>query len=98
MPRALFPILALTQFHAGPEIVGLLFAAPAVGAFVAYLLLLGDISADLKDKRPDWPAFILIILAPAFMSVVGGPIGTIFDLLLWPGAWVSGNFATLIGA
>ncbi|HEU4450538.1 MAG TPA: MFS transporter [Gaiellaceae bacterium] len=34
MPRALFPILALTQFHAGPEIVGLLFAAPAVGAFV----------------------------------------------------------------
>ncbi len=37
MPRALFPILALRQFHAGPEIVGLLFAAPAVGAFVGAL-------------------------------------------------------------
>ncbi|HEX5902040.1 MAG TPA: MFS transporter [Actinomycetota bacterium] len=34
MPRALFPILALTQFHRGPEVVGLLFAAPAVGAFL----------------------------------------------------------------
>jgi MFS family permease len=34
MPRALFPILALTQFHRGPEVVGLLFAAPAVGAFI----------------------------------------------------------------
>ena len=34
MPRALFPVLALTQFDQGPEVVGLLFAAPAVGAFI----------------------------------------------------------------
>ncbi len=34
MPRALFPILALTQFHRGEEIVGFLFAAPALGAFI----------------------------------------------------------------
>jgi predicted MFS family arabinose efflux permease len=32
MPRALFPILALKQFHQGPEIVGALFSAIAVGA------------------------------------------------------------------
>ena len=32
MPRALFPLLAVTQFHQGAEVVGLLFAAPAVGA------------------------------------------------------------------
>jgi MFS family permease len=32
LPRALFPILALTQFHGGPEIVGVLFSALAVGA------------------------------------------------------------------
>lgn len=32
MPRALFPILAVTRFHAGPEIVGSLFSAIAVGA------------------------------------------------------------------
>ena len=37
MPRALFPILAVTQFDRGPEVVGLLFAAPAVGALVGAL-------------------------------------------------------------
>ncbi|HEX6332166.1 MAG TPA: MFS transporter [Actinomycetota bacterium] len=35
MPRALFAILAVTQFHRGDVVVGLLFAAPAVGAFLA---------------------------------------------------------------
>ena len=34
MPRALFPIIAVTQFHRGDTIVGLLFAAPAVGALI----------------------------------------------------------------
>lgn len=34
MPRALFPVLALTRFHRGEAVVGLLFAAPAVGAFI----------------------------------------------------------------
>ena len=37
MPRALFPILALTQFHRGESAVGLLFAAPAVGALIGAL-------------------------------------------------------------
>ena len=32
MPRALFPVLAITQFDRGVEVVGLLLAAPAVGA------------------------------------------------------------------
>jgi len=32
MPRALFPILAVEQFHDGAEIVGVLFSALAVGA------------------------------------------------------------------
>ncbi len=34
MPRALFPVLAMTQFHGSDTVVGLLFAAPAVGAFI----------------------------------------------------------------
>lgn len=37
MPRALFPILAVTQFHRGAEAAGLLFAAPALGALLAAL-------------------------------------------------------------
>jgi MFS family permease len=34
MPRALFAVLAVSQFHRGDEVVGLLFAAPAVGALL----------------------------------------------------------------
>ncbi len=37
MPAALFPALAVTQFHRGVEIVGFLFAAPAVGALLQAL-------------------------------------------------------------
>ena len=37
MPQALFAFLALSQFDRGPKIVGLLFAAPAVGALVQAL-------------------------------------------------------------
>jgi MFS family permease len=37
MPRALFPVLALTVFHVGPSGVGLMFAAPAAGALLGAL-------------------------------------------------------------
>jgi len=43
MPAALFPVLAVQQFHRGPEVVGLLFAAPAVGA-LAQLLVAGSVT------------------------------------------------------
>jgi len=37
MPRALFPVLAVSVYHAGPEGTGLLFAAVSAGATVAAL-------------------------------------------------------------
>ncbi len=37
MPRVLFVFLADSQFHRGPAVVGLLFAAPAAGAFLQAL-------------------------------------------------------------
>jgi predicted MFS family arabinose efflux permease len=37
MPRALFPILAVTQFHRGPEVAGILFSAVGVGALAGAL-------------------------------------------------------------
>jgi MFS family permease len=37
MPRALFPVLAFTVFHVGPEKLGLLYAAPAAGALAGAL-------------------------------------------------------------
>src|SRR6266540_3431467 len=38
MPSALFPAIALTRLHAGPEVVGYLYAAPAAGALLVSLL------------------------------------------------------------
>jgi MFS family permease len=37
MPRALFPVIAVSQFERGAEVAGLLFAAPAVGAVLGAL-------------------------------------------------------------
>ena len=37
-PTALFPVVAVQQLHRGPQAVGLLFAAPAVGALVMTLV------------------------------------------------------------
>jgi MFS family permease len=38
MPSALFPALALSRFHAGGFVVGLLYASPGIGALAASLL------------------------------------------------------------
>ncbi|MGZ8580021.1 MAG: MFS transporter [Actinomycetota bacterium] len=43
MPAALFPVLAVSQFDRGEAVVGLLFAAPAVGA-LAQVLLSGSVT------------------------------------------------------
>lgn len=37
MPRALFPFLAASRFHGGDDVVGYLFAAPAIGALLGAL-------------------------------------------------------------
>ena len=36
-PQALYPVIAVQQLHRGPEVVGLLFAAPALGALLMTL-------------------------------------------------------------
>ncbi len=38
LPRALFPAVALTVYHGGARVLGLLYAAPGVGALVMALL------------------------------------------------------------
>src|SRR5487761_2301018 len=37
MPTALFPAIALTKFHGGTHVLGLLYAAPNIGAFTMAL-------------------------------------------------------------
>lgn len=69
----------------------------ALGAFLVSCLLLLFIAADLADRRPDWLAFILICVAPAFMRGTPGPAGDLFDLLLLPGELLVELVTSMIG-
>ncbi|MFG2046106.1 hypothetical protein ACGFIW_01580 [Micromonospora sp. NPDC048935] len=56
----------------------------AGGAAIASLAALMFIIVDVADRRPDWPAFILICLAPTLMRICGGPLGNLYDAALTP--------------
>lgn len=49
MPRAVFPALALTVFHVGPQALGLLYSAPAAGALVG-LLFVGGLTSRVRRE------------------------------------------------
>lgn len=62
--------------------------ATAVSA-VGLLLL----AADLKDKRPDWGAFLLAALLPMLIRLAGGPAGFFSTLF----GWLGSAFASIFG-
>ncbi len=75
LPRALFPAVALTVYHGGPRTLGLLYAAPGIGA-VVMAILTGWIEHVRRRGR-------VIVLA----IVAWGTAMTIFGVvhLLWCG-------------
>jgi MFS family permease len=75
MPKAVFPALGIRLFHGGASTVGLLYAAPGVGALVASLL-----SGWIKHVTARGRALVLCML------VWGGAI-SLFGLIpvLWVG-------------
>ncbi len=78
MPRALFAILAVTQFHRGAEVVGLLFSAPAVGA------LLGALSAGwVGDVRHQGRAVIWAVIVWGLGIAAFGAVGANLSLALF---------------
>ena len=71
MPAALFPVLAVSQFHRGPEVVGLLFAAPSVGA------LLGALSGGwVRHVRRQGEAVIWAVAAWGAAIAAFGLVGS----------------------
>lgn len=64
--------------------VGQQLGVTGLGASVVSAVGLLFLAADLKDKRPDWPAFFLAAILPMFMQLSGGPLGTIFHAVLTP--------------
>ena len=75
MPRAVFPALARHTFDGGARIVGLLYAAPAVGALSAALL-----SGWVKRIRRQGVAVIVAVAAWGLAITLAGL--TTFSLLL----------------
>ena len=65
MPRALFPVLATTQFHSGPEVVGLLFSAVSVGALAA------AVSAGWVGRIHRQGLAVLVAVAVWGLGIVG---------------------------
>jgi MFS family permease len=75
MPAALFPVLTVEQFHRGPEVVGLLFAAPAVGA-LAQLLVAGSVTRIRRQGEA-------VIWAVAGWGAAIAAFGLVGDHLGW---------------
>lgn len=84
MPRALFPVLALTEYHAGAAGTGLLYAAVAAGSTVAALTT-GWISHARYLGR-------IVLVAVAFWGIFIAAAGLVDNL--WPAA----AFFALAGA
>ncbi len=64
--------------------VGNTAGVTSAGAVVVSVVMLLFLAADLADKRPDWPAFFIIITMPWFMRIAGGGAGQVFDAVLSP--------------
>jgi hypothetical protein len=74
-----------------------LVGVTSAGAAAASVVMLLFIAVDVADRRPDWLAFILICIAPTFMRLTGGGIGTVFDLLLAVPAWAASQLSAFLG-
>jgi len=72
--------------------IGLTGLGASIVSFLGLLLL----AADLKDKRPDWGAFLLAAVLPLLMKLSSGPLGQIYKVLLFPfqalAAWIGHGF------
>ncbi|MFC0626481.1 MFS transporter [Kribbella deserti] len=73
MPSALFPALAATHFHGGPETVGLLYSSIGIGGLVAAVL-----SGPLSQLRYQGRAMLVAV------GIWGGSIAAVgFTSWLW---------------
>ncbi len=69
---------------AAPVTGGNTVGITSVGAGAVSVIMLLALAVDLADKRPDWPAFFIVVAVPWFMRWTGGTLGTLFDAVLAP--------------
>ena len=95
MPRALFPVLAVSVYHAGPEGTGLLFASVSAGATVAALT-----TAWLERARRLGVIVLWAVIVWGVAIALAGLAGTIVVAALAGVRFsvVSGGLACIAGA
>lgn len=77
--------------------VGNSVGVTSAGAIAVSLVGLLVVAADVKDKRPDWPAVILVAILPWFMRLSGGGFGTVFAAILTPVQAINGSISGWLG-
>jgi MFS family permease len=77
LPRAVFPVLAATTFHAGPLGLGLLYAAPGLGAVLAALAS-GAVARSKRLGR----IIVVAIVAWGLVIIAFGFVQTLWIALL----------------
>ena len=77
LPRAVFPVLAATTFHAGPQGLGLLYAAPGLGAVLAALAS-GAVARSKRLGR----IIVVAIVAWGTVIIAFGFVQTLWIALL----------------
>jgi MFS family permease len=77
LPRAVFPVLAATTFHAGPQGLGLLYAAPGLGAVLAALAS-GAVARSKRLGR----IIVVAIVAWGAVIIAFGFVQTLWVALL----------------
>jgi MFS family permease len=77
LPRAVFPVLAATTFHAGAQGLGLLYAAPGVGALIAALA-----SGAVAKSRRLGRIIVIAIVAWGLAIIAFGFAKTLWVALL----------------
>ncbi len=85
MPRALFPILALEKFHVGPQGLGLLYAAPALGAVLGAVAS-GWVGRVRHQGKAVMVAVVMWGLAIAAFGLSGSLLGLALVFLAIAGA------------
>jgi predicted MFS family arabinose efflux permease len=85
MPRALFPRLAVVQFHRGPQVVGLLFSALSFGALLGALTS-GWVGRVLRPGRAILVAVTIWGLAIVGFGLSGRNLALAFVFLAIAGA------------
>jgi MFS family permease len=77
LPRAVYPVLAANTFHAGPQGLGLLYSAPALGAVLAAL-----ISGQTARSKRLGRIIVVSIAVWGFAIVAFGFAGSLWVALL----------------